>query len=92
MDSSFVSNPKQAWGSIQSLLDTAEMDILPNVTVPVYLYVTGGVRKLPEREQKAILEEIEQGASNSHNHLTLVQNQSFILTGMPIKVLHLTSR
>ena len=77
-------NPTQAWISIQSLLDTAELDILPNTTIPVYLYVTGGVRKLPEVEQRTILTEIKRGASNSHNHLSLVQNQSFILTGITI--------
>ena len=92
MDSSFVNTPEKAWASIQSLLTSAEKDISTKTPIPVYLYVTGGMRKLSEEEQQLILREIREGATHLQSTLYLVEDQSFVLTGRLICFINLMDR
>lgn len=84
--------PEKAWLSIQSLLASAEKDISTKTPIPVYLYVTGGMRKLSEEDQQLILSEIRGGAAHWQSTLYLVEDQSFVLTGRLIGFVNLMDR
>ncbi|KAK8798059.1 hypothetical protein WA171_005586, partial [Blastocystis sp. BT1] len=78
---SFGSDAKGAWNTLHSILEKAEKELsLPNV-IPVYLYATGGFRKLSEDKRTTLANQVCQLSSNSSSIMRLELDRWMVLSG-----------
>ena len=82
LSSSFGSDAKGAWNTLHSILEKAEKELsLPNV-IPVYLYATGGFRKLSEDKRTTLANQVCQLSSNSSSIMRLELDRWMVLSGI----------
>ena len=82
MSSSFGSDAEGAWNTLYSILHQAEKELSLPAVIPVYLYATGGFRKLSEDKGTILANQICQLSSNSNSILRLELDKWKVLSGI----------